>query len=511
MNRRRRLLLATAAAAAAVPPWFGRAAAAERGAPLPIPPLVQVGSSGATLLEAIDGRQTLLPGLPAATRGFSQPFLGPVLRMVRGSTARIDVRNRLREATTVHWHGLHVPGSVDGGPHSEIAPGALWQPSLEIDQPATTAWYHAHPHGSTGPQVYSGLAGMILIDEPGPPDAALPRRYGVDDLPLIVQDRLFAADGRLRYSARGMAMMSGLRGDHILVNGALTPLAAVPAGIVRLRVLNACNARILRLRFEDSRAMHQIGSDGGLFDRPNRLRQLTLATGERAEVLVDFSDGRSVRLLSAPDSNSPMRGAGMRGGMGGGMGGMGMNPEPESVDSEGGFEVLRFAVEAEGAAAVQALPQRLAHAARPPNLGEPVRSRRFVLDSHGMMGGMMGGMGRGMPGGIGMMSMTINGRSFDMARIDHATRRGDTERWEVRAGDMAHPFHLHGASFQVLTLNGRPVEFATTGWKDTVLVDGSAELLVRFDHTAGERSPYMFHCHILEHEDAGMMGQFTVA
>jgi blue copper oxidase len=107
--------------------------------------------------------------------------------------------------------------------------------------------------------------------------------------------------------------------------------------------------------------------------------------------------------------------------------------------------------------------------------------------------------------------MTINGRAFDMGRIDLATRRAETELWEVSASDMAHPFHVHGTSFQVLTQNGRTVDFASTGWKDTVLVSGRAELLVRFAHRAGDHAPYMYHCHILEHEDAGMMGQFTVA
>jgi FtsP/CotA-like multicopper oxidase with cupredoxin domain len=141
-----------------------------------------------------------------------------------------------------------------------------------------------------------------------------------------------------------------------------------------------------------------------------------------------------------------------------------------------------------------------------PAQGNPVRRRRFELDTHGGM--MGGGMGRGGMGGMGMM--TINGRAFDMARIDHRVRRGDTELWEVVANDMAHPFHVHGASFQVLSHNGAPVEFASSGWKDTVLVDGRAQLLLRFGHTANDTAPYMFHCHILEHEDAGMMGQFVV-
>lgn len=509
MHTRRGLLVGGAAALVA-PAWLRGAWAAPHGSELPIPPLAQADASGALRLEAIDGRHAFGAGpggLPTPTLGFSQSFLGPVLRVQRGATARIDVQNRLREPITVHWHGLHVPGQVDGGPHNEIAPGGTWRPALEIDQPATTAWYHAHRHGVTGPQVYGGLAGLLIVDDPRADGDALPRRYGIDDLPLVLQDRLFAADGRMVYAARGMAAMTGMRGDRIVVNGALTPVASVPAGMVRLRLLNACNARILPLRFEDGRPMHQVGSDGGVLPRPVARRSLTLAPGERAEVLVEFAEGRGARLLAAPDDNSPMMGRGMMGM--GGMGGMGMRVEPEPVAPDGAFEVMRFAVDPGLAAAMRAVPQRLVHAAPPPRLGEPVRRRRFVLDAHGMMGGggMMGGMGRG---GMGMMAMSINGRTFDMERIDLAVRRGETELWEVRATDMAHPFHVHGTSFQVLRLNGRPVDFESTGWKDTVLVEGTAELLVRFAHGATERTPYMFHCHILEHEDAGMMGQFTV-
>ncbi|HOM15070.1 MAG TPA: multicopper oxidase domain-containing protein [Rubrivivax sp.] len=495
-----------AAALCPAPALLRGAWAAQPGMPLPVPPAVEVGSSGAALLEAIDGMHRFSESGRTPTRGFSQPYLGPVLRLRRDATARIDVRNRLADAITVHWHGLHVPGDVDGGPHSEIAPGATWRPSLEIDQPAGTAWYHSHVHGGTGPQVYSGLAGMILVDDPAAADSGLPQQYGTDDLPLVVQDRLFTTDGRLAYAADGMmAMMSGVRGDQIVVNGAIRPIANVPAGIVRLRLLNACNARILYLRFEDGRDMHQIASDGGLLPQPVARKSLRLATGERAEVLVDFGAAGEARLLSAQDDNQPM--PMMGGARGGNMGAIGV--QPPAVAPDGAFEVMRLRTVAGHRTATYKLPARLAGAARPPEPSEPLRRRRFVLDT---MGGMMGGMGGGIRrGGMGMMSMTINGRAFDMARTDFSTRRGETELWEVRAGDMAHPFHVHGTSFQVLSLNGQPVSFAATGWKDTLLVERKAELLLRFDRAADERTPYMFHCHILEHEDAGMMGQFTVA
>jgi FtsP/CotA-like multicopper oxidase with cupredoxin domain len=228
---------------------------------------------------------------------------------------------------------------------------------------------------------------------------------------------------------------------------------------------------------------------------PVRLSKLTLAPAERAEVLVDFADAKRVRLLSAPDANDPMAGGMMRGMMGRMMGGMVAPPEAVNDDDE--FEVLTFEVDAAKTVAITAVPERLPGAPLP-SYGEPVRRRQFRLDMHTPGGGMMGGMG-------------INGNSMDMGRIDEEVRLGETELWQVTANEMAHPFHIHGTSFQVVSHNGAAVDPAVSGMKDVVLVAGTAELLVRFDRVATRDFPYMYHCHILEHEDAGMMGQFTVS
>ncbi|MCP5265080.1 MAG: multicopper oxidase domain-containing protein [Burkholderiaceae bacterium] len=495
MDVARRTLLRGSGAALAAPALLRRAVAAQAGAPLPIPPVVDADGTGGTLLEAIGGEHEFLAGSRTRVVGFNQPFLGPVLRMRRGHSARLQVRNRLREPITVHWHGLHVPGEVDGGPHSVIEPGASWTPTLEIDQPGGTYWYHSHMHRRTAEHVYWGLAGMLIVDDPA--QSGLPSRYGVDDLPLVIQDRAFDARGDLAYSKRGPSLMTGFRGDRILVNGAIEPVATVPPGWVRLRLLNGSNARIYTLFFDDEREFHQIGTDGGLLPRPVSRRRLVLAPGERAEWLVDFSDRGPTRLLSLPDRNLPM------GGMMGGMSGA----EPPSVNGDGAFGVMQFRVDGQASATITALPASIAGAAPLPDFGEPVRRRRFELDIHGAM---MGGMGRGMMGGGAGGGMTINGRSMDMGHINERVPLGQTELWEVRSAMMAHPFHVHATSFQVIRTSAGPVDFAEAGLKDTVLVDDRVELLVRFRHRADERRPFMYHCHILEHEDAGMMGQFTV-
>jgi FtsP/CotA-like multicopper oxidase with cupredoxin domain len=268
--------------------------------------------------------------------------------------------------------------------------------------------------------------------------------------------------------------------------------------MVRLRILNGSNARIYHFGFEDGRSFSQVGTDGGLLPTPISMNRLTLAPAARAEIIVDFSDGAAVRLLSGPDNNSMM--GGMMGGMGGGM--MGAMASPQS-DANGVFEVMNFAVNAGLTAKVTSLSSTIA-GAPVADFGAPVRRRSFQLN---MMGA--GGMMSMMSGGGG--GMAINGASMDMAVINEQATLGETELWEITAAEMQHPFHVHGTSFQVVSNGGRPVDPVQTGLKDVVLVDRKAEILIQFNRTADASAPYMYHCHILEHEDAGMMGQFTVA
>lgn len=191
--------------------------------------------------------------------------------------------NTLKEDTTVHWHGLLIPAELDGGPHQIIAPGNVWRPTLPIRQPAATLFYHSHVHGRTGVQVYSGLAGLLLVTDEAERALALPSEYGVDDLPVVIQDRQFE-DGLMVVPQGMMTTMQGRRGNTILANGTLNATAHVPNRLVRLRLVNGSNARTYDLSFSDNRAFHWIASEGGLLDRPMSVRSLTLARGERVEV-----------------------------------------------------------------------------------------------------------------------------------------------------------------------------------------------------------------------------------
>jgi cuproxidase len=280
-------------------------AGAPLGVPLPIPALIDARNQGnAVTLKVMSGRHAFVAGKPTLTYGYSAPVLGPVIRLRRGDEVEMTVENNLDTATTVHWHGLLVPGDSDGGPQQLIYPGDSWRPILKIDQPAATLWFHPHPHHDTARQIYMGLAGMIIVDDGSNARLGLPRTFGVDDLPIILQDRTFEAAGAIEYDNNTLNELDiayGARGDTIIVNGAIAPVAKVPRGLVRLRLLNAANAQNFELRFDDRRSFHVIASDGSFLPAPVAVTQLMISPAERFEILVDFADGKAVMLETGPD------------------------------------------------------------------------------------------------------------------------------------------------------------------------------------------------------------------
>ena len=344
-----------------------------------------------------------------------------------------------------------------------------------------------------------GLTGLMIIEDGTGERLGLPRSYGVDDLPIILQDRQFDRNGALLYSAFGPSRMMGVRGDTLIVNGAIAPVAKVPPGLVRLRLLNAANARNFDLQFADGRTFHVIASDGGYLAAPVAMTSLTIAPSERFEMLVDFSDGKAVVLETAPDDHM-MRGMGgsMMGGMMGAM-----------IGSVGGY-LLRFEIDPSKPAAAKTVPKALVVLAAP-DPGSAIRRRRVSLDiGPTMMGGMGMGGGMRMGGGMGP-PLGINGQAFELQRIDFDPKLETTEIWEVTPNMMSHPFHVHGVIFRVLSIAGEAPAPHLAGGKDTILLDAPAELLMTFTQPATSEFPFMFHCHILEHEDGGMMAQYANA
>ncbi len=438
----------------------------------------------AVKLKVTSGRHAYVDGKPTRSYGYSGPVLGPVIRLRRGDEVEMTIENALDVDTTVHWHGLLLPGDFDGGPHQIIKPGNTWRPRLKIEQPASTAWFHPHPHHDTARQIYMGLAGLIMVDDGSDATLGLPRTYGVDDLPIILQDRSFDDDGSLSYDLDPLTIQYGLRGDSFIANGVVGPVARVPSGLVRLRILNAANAQNFDLRFSDRRQFHVIASDAGFLSRPVAVKQLRISPAERFEILVDFANRKPVMLETGPDTVMGIFGA-----------------VSQEVASEF-VSIMRFEPTA-ATASVKEIPARLVEpAAADP--GKAVGRRHFLLDS-GICGGQR-------PTEMGMLpGMCINGKTHDPARIDVETRLGTSEVWEIVSRGMAHPFHVHGASFRILSLGGAPPPAHLAGWKDVALVEDQAELLVAFNRPASPEHPFMYHCHILEHEDAGMMGQYVCA
>lgn len=477
---------------------IARKADSGRRPRLTMPALIDATAEGVFALTARAGRTEFISGSPSATYGFNQAYLGPVIKVRTGKTVVATVANELSKPVTVHWHGVLIPGDRDGGPHQPVKPGNIWKPALDIEQPAATVWYHAHTHDTTAPLVYSGLAGVLLIVDGKDKERGLPADYGVDDLVLLLQDRRFDAVGGMIYKPGMMDHMFGFHGNRMLVNGVLDPSVAVPRSVVRLRLINGSNARIYNLVFADRRAMRLIGTDSGLLPKPISLERLRLAPGERAEVLVDFSSGKPAMLSNEEYS---FNGSGMMAMMG--------SPPSLAGASERNRDmapVLAFEPDAALPAKVTAIPSVLDDSPVP-RLGQPAGSRFLSMD---MMVGGSGGTGSGMMGGM-TGQMGINGQPFDMRRIDQRVALGSVEKWTVRSTMRPHPLHIHGVRFRVLSENGQAPRIENSGWKDTVLIENRVELLAQFTQPASANAPFMYHCHILEHEDAGMMGQFTVA
>lgn len=442
--------------------------------PLAIPPALSLDTFHLVVDEHV---HQFYPGISTSTYGASAEYLGPTLILDRGDTARIWVHNQLAQITSMHWHGMHVPGEMDGGPQRIIAPGASWMAEFPVKNPAATYWYHPHPHELTAEQANFGVAGFIIVRDDVEAQLALPRTYGVDDFPVVIQDRKFLANGDFAFYPFG---------DSVLVNGTPRPYLECPAQVVRLRLLNGSNARIYALGLDNGQALHVIAGDGGLLPAPAATDRLWLSNGERAEVLLDLTgmEGDSLLLMSHGDElPSTVPGSG--------------NMMWESSILNGvTFPVLRIRVGAPASNAITSIPPALLTVPMPAE-SESIRTRTKTITGMGM---------------VGMGMFMINGLMFDLDVINDTMQLGSVEVWNiVNNSNMAHPMHIHGVSFEVLARNGQPPPLWERGPKDVVLVDRfeTVKLVMRFDEPT-DGWPFMYHCHNLLHEDNMMMLQYIV-
>lgn len=540
MNRRDIIKMGAVLGLAASIPFFDSKnvnAAFSKFPRLPVPPLLEPNKQGIINLALQAGQSHWRAGAATTTWGVNGPLLGPALRLKRGKDIRLLVRNHLPVETALHWHGMEVPGHADGGPQAVISSGSDWEANFRVEQPAATCWFHPHTHGKTSLHVAMGLGGLILVEDDTSDKLPLPKTWGVDDIPLVLQDKRLNAQNQIDHQIDVMTATVGWFGDMMLANGALYPEHVSPRGWLRLRFLNACNARSLKLAVSDNRPMYVIASDGGFLAEPVQVQDLSIYMGERFEVLIDASDGKPFDIVTMPVRQM----------------GMTLPPfdlpvpvlrvQPGSVKTTG--TLPDALVDIPPMPSTENLPSRLLELTMDPRLD--MQGMQALMQRYGMkaMAGMSMGNDDSMSGQSSGMTMNhnstmsgdmvmsdsmpnadkkdqpfelhtanrINGQAFDINAPMFNVKLGQYERWIISSENdmMLHPFHIHGAQFRILSENGKAATAHRSGWKDTVVVEKSrSEVLVKFDHPASKERAYMAHCHILEHEDTGMMLSFTV-
>lgn len=439
-----------------------------------------------------DSVQLFPSGPKSKTFGYNQfAYLGPTIILNKGQVVNFDVTNSIDDTTTVHWHGLHVPAMWDGGPHTPILAGEIWHPTFKVMDHASTYWYHPHWHMKTAKQAIKGAAGLIIVRDSTERSLNLPRRYGVDDFPIIIQCQ--------QYDSLNQAMPLGMQDSTILVNGAranngYSVYGDFPAQIVRIRILNASGERSFLFGFTNDFPFHQIGSDGGLLNEPFQTTRILLSPGERAEILVDLStlNGQTLHLMSYASELA-------MGIQGGPTMPMPSGPPMDSPLNGIDFNILQINVVAPTINPVTSIPSTLEN--NIPFLASDAnvtRTIRFTADSMMVMDG----------------PFYFNDSLYNMMRIDYNIPLNHVEIWKlVNETMVAHPFHIHDVQFFLLNRNETVMPTPSeSGRKDVILVPpgDSLKFITKFEDFADSMVPYMFHCHILMHEDAGMMGQFVV-
>ena len=430
--------------------------------PVPVagPPVVEF------TLTAAPGRLSLVPGSETDVYAYNGSVPGPTLEVREGDRVVIHFRNQLPVPTTVHWHGVVLPFTSDGSPFHPVAPGKEYEYAFTVRPgSAGTYWYHPHPDHQTGNQVARGLYGVMIVRAAGDPLASIPEKL------IVLADNRLLPDGSIDLPephtlAGRIDAENGREGEVLIVNGQVMPEIRIRSGEVqRWRVLNTSAGRFYRLSIP-GQSFLQVGTDGGLFERPVEKSELLLATAERAEILVTGTGKPGDRVVVRT------------------LGYDRYVPQTRPADWKRDRDLFTLVYTDEPPVVTPAIPDRL-RAVEPLDTADATATRLMVL-THGL----------------------INGKQMDMNRVDVSTKVGATEIWQVEnLVGMDHPFHLHGFQFQVLDRNGVPEPFRA--WKDMVNVPRheTARFIVRYTDHKGK---WMFHCHILDHEDHGMMGVLEV-
>ena len=440
-------------------------------------------------------RQIVATGQQTITGGINGNFWGPTLFINKGDTVHMHVKNNLNDSTTIHWHGMHLPAVMDGGPHQVIPPGTTWQPYWKMTNNAATYWYHPHLHEMTEEHITKGIGGFMIVRDAVESALALPRTYGVDDIPLALTDRDFSTTNQFQVVPYG---------DSMLTNGTLRAEYNVPAQVLRFRVLNGAIERSYNLGFSDGRTFYIITSDGGLLNAPIAVTKYVLHAGERVEILVNCV-GQSGTTVDFKAYNSLL---------GGFVAGGESFPNGPFANFLGhkDFNLLHLNIGAQTSNAITAIPTTLTTNTLLNTANANITRKLTMTDSTGV------------PGTLGPNAFILNHKLFTLNVNDYSVPLNNTEIWEItNSTAFGHPFHIHDVEFNILSVNGVAPDAAQAGWKDVVFCPGATgggpggggtpsvvKFIAKFDDYADALHPFMYHCHISLHEDEGMMGQFVV-
>ncbi len=434
-----------------------------------------------TIKQLLTGNQTVTGALNNET------FWGPTLFINKGDEVHMNVTNSLNESTTLHWHGMHLPAVMDGGPHQVIPAGTVWQPYWTVMNQASTLWYHPHLHEMTQAQVTKGIGGFIIVKDPAEAALALPRTYGVDDIVLALTSRKYTSTNQFNTG-------TDVYGDYMLSNGTPNAQISLPKQYVRMRILNAEIERGYNLGFSDNRTFYIIANDGGLLNAPVAVTRVKLMVGERVEIMVNLGNDTVGSSIDLKAYNS-----GQAFGFPGG--------EPNSTGTFGSllnnvdFNVLHINVAATTVSPITAVPSSLITNTYWTAANATVTRALAVT--------------QGNPGGL---PFALDNTPFVLDYINKTVNLDAIEQWTVTNNAIfGHSFHIHDVEFKIVARNGSAsaVGIHESGWKDTVYLPKSESVtfVAKFSDFADAdvTHPYMYHCHFAGHEDGGMMGQFIVS
>jgi suppressor of ftsI/bilirubin oxidase len=474
-------------------------------------------------VQVVPGKETEILVYRAERDG--TVWLNPTFLVRTGDGFSASLTNELDEDTTIHWHGLHLDWRMDGHPLRAVRPGDSYRYAFSVANRGGTYWYHTHGHGNTARQVYAGLAGLFIVEDEDERrlNEAMGVELGETDLQIVIQDRNLDVEGDLVYDPDEMAQSMGYTANVILVNMTPTPYLEVGTRLYRLRLLNASNARLYRLAVEkvgsgELLPYRIIATDGSLLDRPRSVREVFLSPGERVDLVLDltgFEVGEELALKNLtfdPMHREHEIDPGMDHGGHSSHGSMGHAEEMHEGTRQLGdgdeFYVLRMAVK-ERVAHGGSVPETLSDMRPAATRGAAVRPVTLSATTE-----------------AGQTRWLIDVLTYDPEEYLIVVQRGATEIWEIRNEErsMPHPMHLHGFKFRVLERENSPRQVADMavdeqgrtatdlGWKDTVLVwpGETVRMAIEFSHDFDGEQIYLFHCHILEHEDAGMMINYKV-